>query len=243
MKELLTLYDTKYRVEGMTCQACADSIESTISTLNNVSYASVSLSDKELIIQSDQRLDLKHLNSAISTAGDYKILSNEPTLFSQVLNYFDTKKPILIALVLVSISSLSLQVPNGQFYIESWFTAYMGIFFLLFSFLKLLNVSGFSMTFKRYDVISKQFAPFATIYPFIELSLGLAFLTQSFLVFANIATILFMISQSVGVIQVMKNRENVQCACMGTAISLPISSLTLFENLVMVSMATYMLLI
>ena len=243
MKELLTLYDTKYRVEGMTCQACADSIESAISVLPDVSFASVSLLDKELLVQSDQILDLKHLNSAISTSGDYKILSNDPSLFSRIYNYFDSKKPIVIALILVSLSSLSLQVPNSSFNLDSWLTSYMGIFFLLFSFLKLLNVSGFSMTFKRYDVISKQFGPFAIAYPFIELLLALAFLTQSFLILANGATLIFMISQSIGVIQVMKNGENVQCACMGTAISLPISSLTLFENLVMISMATYMLLI
>ena len=46
MKPLLTFYESVYRVEGMTCQACADSIESAISVLPDVSFASVSLLDK-----------------------------------------------------------------------------------------------------------------------------------------------------------------------------------------------------
>ena len=51
MKPLLTFYESVYRVEGMTCQACADTIETGIKASLNVSLAHVSLSEKELRIQ------------------------------------------------------------------------------------------------------------------------------------------------------------------------------------------------
>ena len=42
MKPLLTFYESVYRVEGMTCQACADTIETGIKASLNVSLAPVS---------------------------------------------------------------------------------------------------------------------------------------------------------------------------------------------------------
>ena len=89
------------------------------------------------------------------------------------------------------------------FSLNKWFMSYMGIFFIIFSFLKLLNVSGFSMTFKKYDLISKIIPGYANSYPFIELALGIIFLTQtqSILIYANTLTLIFMISQTIGIIR------------------------------------------
>jgi len=77
-------------------------------------------------------------------------------------------------------------------------------------------------------------------YPFLELLLGVAFLTQTLLIASNIITLIFMISQSIGVINVLKNKQEIQCACLGSSINLPISNITLLENIVMISMAGYM---
>lgn len=241
MKPLLTFYDTIYRVEGMTCQACADTIQNGVKANLNVSLAHVSLSEKELRIQSDAIFDVADVNAVVSNLGNYRIRDNNPSLLSNIIEYFSSKKPIVIALFLVAISSLALQVPNNTFDIDKWFTTYMGLFFMLFSFLKLLNVSGFSMTFKRYDLISKKVPGFSNIYPYIELTLAITFLTQSFLIYANILTLIFMASQSAGVYKSLRNHEQIQCACMGSAISLPLSSLTLIENFIMISMAMYMI--
>ena len=241
MKPLLTFYESVYRVEGMTCQACADTIETGIKASLNVSLAHVSLSEKELRIQSDTVFDINDINNVVSNLGDYRIRDNNPSLFSNMIEYFSSKKPIVIALLLVTISSLALQVPTNTFDIDKWFITYMGLFFMLFSFLKLLNVSGFSMTFKKYDLISKKVPGFSAIYPYIELTLAIAFLTQSLLIYANLFTLFFMTSQSLGVYKSLRNSEQIQCACMGSAISLPLSSLTLIENIIMICMATYMI--
>ena len=162
-----------YKVEGMTCQGCADNIQNGLNNQSFINKANVSLQESKLTIDSDSTLDINSLNSIVSTLGNYKIRPNTTNILSEIVNYFTSKKPIVIALSIVILSSLAMQISDETFSLNKWFMSYMGIFFIIFSFLKLLNVSGFSMTFKKYDLISKIIPPYATSYPFIELSLGL----------------------------------------------------------------------
>ena len=92
------------------------------------------------------------------------------------------------------------------------------------------------------DLISKNIPSFAMIYPFIELFLALAYLSESFLLISYSLTLIFMTSQSIGVFISLQKKEIIRCACMGSSINLDISSLTLIENLIMIFMASYMVL-
>ena len=121
--------------------------------------------------------------------------------------------------------------------------SYMGIFFLIFSFLKLIDVKGFSGSFKKYDLISKIIPGFAITYPFLELFLALAFLSSYFLITSYIMTLIFMTSQFFGVFISLQKKEVIKCACMGSSINIDISTLTLIENLVMILMSSYMIII
>ena len=117
----------------------------------------------------------------------------------------------------------------------------MGIFFLIFSFLKLVDVKGFSESFAKYDLIAKIIPGFAILYPFFEFILALIFLSKTFLFSAYLFTLIFMTSQFFGVFISLKKKEIIRCACMGSSINLDISSLTLIENLIMIIMSAYML--
>ena len=147
-----------------------------------------------------------------------------------------------MALLIVIFASLSIQVSTDSFSIKNWMISYMGVFYLIFSFLKLIDVKGFSITFSKYDLISKNIPSFAMIYPFIELFLALAYLSESFLLISYSLTLIFMTSQSIGVFISLQKKEIIRCACMGSSINLDISSLTLIENLIMIFMASYMIL-
>ena len=232
-----------YKVEGMTCQGCADNIQSGLNNQSFVTKANVSLQESKLTIEADSGININSLNSIVTTLGNYKLRPNTTNIFSEIINYFTSKKPIVIALSIVILSSLALQTSEETFSLNKWFMSYMGIFFIIFSFLKLLNVSGFSMTFKKYDLISKIIPAYANSYPFIELSLGIIFLTQtqSILIYANVLTLIFMISQTIGIIKSLSKSEQIQCACMGSAVDVPLSSLTVAENIIMIAMATYMI--
>ena len=228
-----------YKVRGMTCEGCANSIKETLESNEFISSANISLQDENINIISDKNFTLIELNSLIDNLGEYKIY--EEKLSSKIIEYFSSKKTLLLALSLVLISSLSLQVEKDDFDLNEWMISYMGIFFLLFSFLKLIDVKGFSGSFKKYDLISKIIPSFAITYPFVELFLALAFLSGYLLFVSYIMTIIFMTSQFFGVFISLQKKEVIKCACMGSSISIDISTLTLIENLVMILMSSYMI--
>tara|TARA_B100000941_G_scaffold1689_1_gene1035 strand:+ start:86 stop:796 length:711 start_codon:yes stop_codon:yes gene_type:complete len=230
-----------YKVSGMTCDGCANSIKEALELNNLISSVNISLENENINISSDKSFTVNELNSLIENLGNYKIY--EENIFSKIIEYFSSKKTLLLALSLVLISSLSLHIGEDNFELNEWMVSYMGIFFLLFSFLKLIDVKGFSGSFKKYDLISKIIPSFAITYPFIELFLALTFLSGYFLITSYIMTLLFMTSQFFGVFISLQKKEVIKCACMGSSINIDISTLTLFENLVMILMSSYMIII
>ena len=118
---------------------------------------------------------------------------------------------------------------------------FMGYFFLGFAFFKLLNVSAFATAFATYDIVAKRSRAYALTYPFIELLLGAAFLSRMFPMVTNIVTAVVMSVGLVGVIQAVRNKQAIQCACLGTAFNLPMSVVTIIENSVMIAMSLAML--
>ena len=230
-----------YKVSGMTCDGCANSIKEALELNKLISSVNISLENENINVSSDKSFTVNELNSLIENLGNYKIY--EENIFSKILEYFSSKKTLLLALSLVLISSLSLHIGEDNFELNEWMVSYMGIFFLLFSFLKLIDVKGFSGSFKKYDLISKIIPSFAITYPFIELFLALTFLSGYFLITSYIMTLLFMTSQFFGVFISLQKKEAIKCACMGSSINIDISTLTLIENLVMILMSSYMIII
>ena len=230
-----------YKVRGMTCEGCANGIKENLESNDYIISANVNLDEEKVYIEADRNFSISELNSLIDNLGEYKIFKESFT--SKIIQYFYSKKTLIIALFLVLISSLSIQLSRPNFKLDEWMITYMGIFFLLFSFLKLIDVNGFSSSFKKYDLISKSIPTFAIIYPFIELFLALAYLSSSFLLISYLLTIILISSQTLGVSISLQKKEVIKCACMGSAINLDISKLTIFENLVMIFMSSYMIII
>lgn len=230
-----------FKIHGMTCQGCADKIKQAFISDTRIHSVKVSLEKHELTIDSYENFNSAEIESILSSIGDYSILKNESNVESKFLKYLRSNKPILLALLVVIILSISLEVPNKTVDLNNLLTTYMGIFFVLFSFLKLFNVRAFGLTFAKYDMLAKTIPRYSIIYPFLEFLLGIAFLTQTTLIFASIITLIIMTSQTIGVITVLRKHQIVQCACLGSSISLPISHITFLENMIMVLMSLYMI--
>jgi hypothetical protein len=120
---------------------------------------------------------------------------------------------------------------------------FMGGFFLVFGLLKASKLSGFVEAYQTYDLIAKRSKGYAYIYPFIEIGLGLMFFTWIAPAFTLITTIVLMLISAVGVYQKLKKNEVVMCACLGTVFKVPMTWVTLAENMLMVVMASVMLLV
>ena len=94
-----------------------------------------------------------------------------------------------------------------------------------------------------YDVVAGKWKFWGFIYPFIELVLGLLYLINLFPFETNLATAIILGVSSVGVIKSNLDKKKIKCACLGDVFNLPMSTVTIIEDLTMVVMAITMLLI
>jgi hypothetical protein len=118
--------------------------------------------------------------------------------------------------------------------------AFMGFFLVVFALLKLFDLPGFADGFQMYDLLAKRSRAYAFAYPFLELALGLSYLAFSRPDVVYLATVILMGLGAIGVITALRKGLNVRCACMGTALKVPLSTVALVEDLGMATMALIM---
>ena len=166
------------------------------------------------------------------------------TLTDAPKTWFETYQPLLLIAGYIALASFAGTTAVGRagFDWSVWMTNVMAGFFLVFSAFKFLNLKGFSEAYATYDLGAKAWAPWGTIYPFLELLLGCAYLFRWNLPLTNVATILLMGFSSLGVIQALSKKQTIRCACLGTVLNVPMSTITLVEDLAMVGMAALALL-
>jgi len=150
----------------------------------------------------------------------------------------------LVALVLVS---MLVATALGRSYGPDanpahWMHDFMGFFLVVFALLKLFDLSGFADGFQMYDLLAKRFRLYALLYPFLELALGLAYFTFWRPTTVYLATIILLGFGALGVINALRRGLDVDCACMGTTLKVPLSTVALVENVGMVAMALVMFL-
>ena len=120
---------------------------------------------------------------------------------------------------------------------------FMGVFLVVFAGFKLAGYKMFVMMFQGYDLIAKRVKLYAQAYPLIELGLGIMYLTDVYDVARNSILLIVMGVGAVGVFQeIYHRRSGVYCACLGNVIKLPLSTVSLVENVTMAVMAALMLL-
>jgi copper chaperone CopZ len=169
---------------------------------------------------------------------------------AQQRGFIETYKPLLLIVGFIALTSTMVQIdptqPMAGFSTLDpmlWMRHFMAGFFLAFSFFKLLNISGFASSYRMYDWIARKFPAWGFIYPFVELALGLLYLTNAAPIFTNWATVIVLGVSSLGVIESNLNKKKIQCACLGDVFDLPMSVVTIVEDVTMVAMAGGMLLL
>jgi hypothetical protein len=117
----------------------------------------------------------------------------------------------------------------------------MGLFFIVFSFFKFLDYKGFPDSFKRYDPLAKRIPAYASFYPFLETALGIAFLGSWKLPIVLSITLGVLSFTTFGVLRALVQKAEIECACLGTVLKLPMTEATLIENGIMLIMASILL--
>jgi copper chaperone CopZ len=118
---------------------------------------------------------------------------------------------------------------------------FMAGFFLVFAFFKLLDVRAFANAYAGYDLLAARWHGWGLVYPFVELALGMAYLANYNPVLTSWVTIIVMGFSAIGVVRAVLSKTKIQCACLGTVFQLPMSTVTIVEDVGMVLMAAGML--
>lgn len=152
--------------------------------------------------------------------------------------------PYLVLFLLLGVivaATVILQFWFNIVIIKDFMRIFMGLFFIIFGFFKILDWKGFAYAFAEYDIIAAKTTLYAYAYPLIEFFLGIMYLSNNANVVIHIMTALIMFVGSIGVLLSLRQKKDIQCACLGTIVKLPISSITLIEDVGMGVMALYMI--
>lgn len=224
-----------YQISGMTCNGCAAKVERTLKVI--APDATVTLDPPHAIVSSS--ISLASVNEALKSIGKYSAseasqLNDDFAKSSALSAWLSTYYPLLLIMGLIAVTSFA-----GQ----SWMMSFMAGFYIVFGAFKLLDVPAFARSYAQYDLIAMNFKPWGFAYPFVEIALGLAFLFWFQMQAATWLALILSLVGALGVIQSVMRKQTIQCACLGTVFNLPMSTVTIVENLGMAAMAAWMLIV
>lgn len=148
----------------------------------------------------------------------------------------------LFSLIGVSLlAALAIGWGYGAMTVEGVMRAYMGVFLTVFALLKIFDIEGFANGFEMYDLAGMRSRGYAVAYPFVELGLGLWWFSGLLMPVASVVTIAVFMFGALGVVMALWRGLDIECPCMGNILSVPLSTVTLTEDLAMVAMAAAML--
>lgn len=236
-----------YNITGMTCGGCETSVEKYLGNVDNVTNVSVNLEKAEAEVTMSSHVATEALKKALPEKYTLSEKDNKNVfqMTSQSLDTIEQKsklqqlQPLLLILFYIATASILLHYKNWDG--NAVMLDFMGLFFIVFSFFKMLDLKNFPESFRMYDPLAKRVSIYGWIYPFIETALGLMFLMRFEIEIALIATLIILSITTVGVTKTLLDKKSIRCACLGTALKLPMTEATFIENAIMIVMAIVML--
>jgi glutaredoxin len=154
-----------------------------------------------------------------------------------------TYRPVIAVFAVTALLALAVSyaMSGNPFTVRAaeWFISFSMV---VLAILKLQNVESFSTMFLNYDLLAKRWVRYSYIYPFAEAGAGLL-MTAGALNWISIPVALFI--GTIGAISVFKavyiDKRELKCACVGGDSNVPLGFVSLTENLMMVGMAIWML--
>lgn len=230
------------KISGMTCESCVTSVTEKLIGLDQVEDLKIDLASGSVEMEVLETQTLKNLSAVLSPKYIPSFESNSDNSFPIKESTSKLKQlyPLFLIFVYLVVGAVLLQ--KNTLRITNFMIDFMGLFFVVFSFFKFLDYKGFPSVFAQYDPLAKRSNLYGNAYPFIETVLGLMLLMRWQLNFAFIATIIILSITTVGVVYSLFEKNRIDCACLGTALKLPMTEATLIENILMLVMAVAMLL-
>ena len=237
-----------YNISGMTCGGCKLSVEKYLKKVNYVTNVNVDLEKAQARVTMNQHIETETLKNCLpekynlSEKQEQNIFSSSTivTETDEEKNKLQQLKPLLLIIFYIATASVLLHYKNWIW--NGFMLDFMGLLYIVFSFFKMLDLRGFSESFRIYDPLAKRVPAYGKVYPFIETVLGIMFLMRYEINMALIITIIVLGITTIGVTKALLDKKSIRCACLGTALKLPMTEATFIENAIMITMAVLMLL-
>lgn len=237
----------QYQITGMTCEGCKAKVRRTLEAFPEVTEVNIDLANGNTNIKMSSHVNTAQFQAALSEKGKYAITEVHSKPINTIVaeeepkGFFATYKPLLLIVAFIAGFSILAQTSLESFSGMLWMRYFMAGFFIVFSFFKLLNLQGFADSYSMYDIVAEKWKGWGFIYPFVELALGIAYLTNWNPNITNWTTVVVLGVSSIGVIKSNLNKRKIKCACLGDVFNLPMSTVTIVEDVTMVAMAAFML--
>ena len=228
-----------FPLPGISCGKCVAKITDRLKEHPEILEAKVTLDPPEAKVTTRSALDNEELNRWLAPAGDYRVGRTDkqnPTTDLPAKNA-QTYRPLVILLGYLVAVIVANGVAQGHLDLGTVMRLFMGGFFIAFSFFKMLDLRGFADAYRSYDLVAKAVPAYGFVYPFIELALGLAYLADWQPMLVNAVTAVVMGVSLIGVLKAVMSKQAIRCACLGTVFNLPMSTVTIIEDGLMVVMA------
>ncbi len=243
-------------ISGMRCGGCESKVNSALLALYPVTVAVASAKNGLAEIQTSGDVSDESIRTAIAGAGDYRVTSihrdesesHNPAHMQMDNTSMDDSPPESLYPLFLIVGFIAGVTVLIAWSTDSWELSpmmrhFMAGFFIVFSFFKLLDPPGFVSAYRGYDLIARKSKAWAWSYPFVELGLGVMYLMAWAQVTTNLITLVLMLIGAAGVLKALLNKQAMRCACLGTALNLPMTKVTLIEDLTMAFMAAAMLIL
>jgi copper chaperone CopZ len=234
-----------YQLTGMTCGGCENKVKSNLLVLPDVTAVEVSKDTNSAMISMDKHIGLDTLQQALGgSESKYQIsAAHHSETLEEAKSWAETYKPILLIFGYVTAIALVVSWQDSAVNFMVFMRIFMAGFFLTFSFFKMLNLKGFAESYAMYDIVARKFSLWGYIYAFIELGLGLSFALNLSPPVVNWVTLIVMTISILGVLESVLNKKKIQCACLGAVFNLPMSTVTIVEDAIMIAMSASMLIL
>ena len=255
-----------YALTGLHCGNCVRKIEQALQPFADA--VSVTLEPMQARLRGVHAdATLSAMQAAVAGLGAYQITNIEQkvqqvqaeyaqsAIKNEVLDdlsqnsWLQTYRPLLMILAFILGASVLVQMGQhaghgmGVQAISGMETMrfFMAGFFIVFAFFKLLDLRAFADAYAGYDLLAARWHGWGYVYPFVELGLGAAYLAHWQPAITAWVTLIVMGFSAIGVIRAVMSNTKIRCACLGTVFQLPMSTVTIVEDVGMVLMAAAML--
>jgi copper chaperone CopZ len=229
-----------YQLTGMTCGSCESKVISALLSINNITDVVVSKENNTATISMDNHISLSELQSKLDTKYQISATQHNEKL-EQTKSWFSTYKPVLLIFLYIFSVTALIEFTSDKVNLMRWMRHFMAGFFLTFSFFKMLNLKGFKESYSMYDIIARKIPTWGYVYAFTELALGIAFLINFNPMITNSITLIVMSISIIGVLKTVLDKKTIKCACLGDVFNLPMSTVTIIEDGLMIIMSLGML--